>query len=261
MTLEPSPLPPELAGPLALVADRLQVVGRRQLWYAAVSSTSDMAAGLAARGAEEGLIVLADEQTAGRGRHRRTWRSPPGAGLYMSVVLRPPEPVSPVLTLCAGVAVAEGIAVATGLQVELKWPNDLHVSGRKLGGILAEGTTGFVVLGVGINVRPAVLPRELASSATSIEGELGRGVDRGVVLAECLVALGRRYRELREGRDRAIMAAWRARAGATLGRRVEWDAGASSRVGLVEQIDDDGALLVRAGAELVRIVSGEVRWR
>jgi BirA family biotin operon repressor/biotin-[acetyl-CoA-carboxylase] ligase len=254
------PLPAELAGPLAVAAERLGIFGRRHLWYPAVSSTSDVAAGLAGRGVEEGLVVLADAQTAGRGRHGRTWVSPPGAGLYVSVVLRPPTPVSPVLTLGAGVAVAEGIDAATGLRVELKWPNDLHVAGRKLGGLLAEATSGCVVLGMGINVRRVALPRELAPSASSIEEELGRPVDRGALPAACLAALARRYQDLRDGREHAIMAAWRARGGAALGRRVEWDAGASSRAGLVEQIDDDGALLVRAGADLVRIVSGEVRW-
>jgi len=260
MTPDPEPVPEELARPLALVGDRLGIFGARLLWLAEVSSTSDVAADLARHGAEEGLVVVADAQTAGRGRHRRVWSSPPGAGLYMSVVLRPPVPVSTVLTLGAGVALAEGIAAATALPVELKWPNDLHVSGRKLGGILAEGTTGHVVLGMGINVHRVALPGELASTATSIEAELGRAVDRGTVLAECLAALARRYADLGEGRERAIVAAWRARAGATLGRRVTWDGGASLRTGLVEQVDDDGALLVRAGAELVRIVSGEVQW-
>jgi len=260
MMSDSRPLPEELARPLAVAGERLGIFGERQLWFAAVSSTSDVAADLAGRGAEEGLVVLADEQTAGRGRHRRSWSSPPGAGLYVSVVLRPPAPVSPVLTLAAGVAVAEGLAASTGLQVELKWPNDLHVSGRKLGGILAEGTSGHVVLGIGINVHRAHLPPELASTATSVEAELGRAVDRGAVLAECLAALDRRYEDLREGRARMIMSAWRARAGATFGRRVEWDGGPSARVGLVEQVDDDGALLVRAGSDLVRIVSGEVRW-
>jgi len=260
MTPDPRPVPEELAGPLARAAERLGPFGRRQLWYATVSSTSDVAATLAERDAEEGLVVLADAQTAGRGRHRRTWISPPGAGLYTSVVLRPPSRVVPLLTLAAGVAVAEGIAAATGLQVELKWPNDLHVSGRKLGGILAEGTPAHVVLGVGLNVRSVQLPADLASSATSIETELGRAIDRGALLAESLAALAGRYRDLQHGRHRAVVSAWRLRGRASLGRRVEWDVGQTSRAGLVEQVDDDGALLVRSGGELVRIVSGEVRW-
>jgi BirA family biotin operon repressor/biotin-[acetyl-CoA-carboxylase] ligase len=116
------------------------------------------------------------------------------------------------------------------------------------------------VLGIGINVQPAAYPPEVARRATSIESELGRSVDRGLVLAECLAALSTRYRALHHGGARDIVEAWRRRAAATLGRRVEWDAAGERRAGLAETIDEDGALLVKSGSDRVRILSGEVRW-
>jgi BirA family biotin operon repressor/biotin-[acetyl-CoA-carboxylase] ligase len=225
-----------------------------------VSSTNDVAGALAEQGADEGAVVIADEQTAGRGRLGRSWVSPPGAGLYVSVVLRPPPHAAMLITIAAGVAVAEGVASATGLEAQLKWPNDVHISGRKLAGILAEGAARHVVLGIGINVMPAAYPLEVAQRATSIEAELGRAADRGLILAECLAALASRYRELRDDGSRGVVDAWRERAASTLGRRVEWDAGGERRAGLAENIDEDGALLVRSGSERVRITSGEVRW-
>jgi BirA family biotin operon repressor/biotin-[acetyl-CoA-carboxylase] ligase len=164
------------------------------------------------------------------------------------------------LTIAAGVAVAEGIAFATGLSPHVKWPNDVHVGGRKLAGILAEGAVGHVVLGIGINVQSAVYPPEVAARATSIEAELSRPVDRGLVLAECLAALASRYRELQSGRGRRVVDAWRRRAAPMLGRRVEWESAGTHQVGLAEDIDDDGALIVKVGAQTQKIRSGEVRW-
>jgi BirA family transcriptional regulator, biotin operon repressor / biotin---[acetyl-CoA-carboxylase] ligase len=255
-----SPLPDDLAEALARIAPRLRFIGREVLWYAEVSSTSDVAGARAEAGADEGLLVIADMQTAGRGRLGRTWASPPGAGIYASIVFRPTPQAARLLTLAAGVAVAEGIAQATGLQGELKWPNDVHCAGRKLAGILAERGADHVVLGFGVNVLQAMYPAEVRSRATSIELELGRPVDRALVLAECLAALAARYGDLNDGREGAVMAAWRLRAASMLGRRVEWDVAGACQRGLAERVDEDGALLVRTETGLVRVISGEVRW-
>jgi len=176
------------------------------------------------------------------------------------VVLRPSVAAARLVTIAAGVAVTDGIASATGLSTHVKWPNDVHVSGRKLAGILAEGAAGHVVLGIGINVQPAAYPADVAQRATSIEAELGRPVDRGLVLAECLAALASRYRELHENRGAGIVEAWRMRAAPMLGRRVEWESAGTRHTGMAENIDDDGALIVKVGAETLRIRSGEVRW-
>jgi BirA family biotin operon repressor/biotin-[acetyl-CoA-carboxylase] ligase len=191
--------------------------------------------------------------------------SPPGAGLYVSLVLRPTREAAALLSLAAGLSISEGIEAATGLKTHVKWPNDVYVSSRKLAGILAEAGTSagglqHVVVGCGINVLPAAYPPEVAHRATSIESELGRPVDRGLVLAECLAALAVRYAALRTGRSAEVLDAWTRRAAPTFGRRVEWDAHGEAWSGRVEGIDADGALLVRTAAGVTRIVAGDVRW-
>ena len=256
----PRALPDELATALSHAAPRLGPIGRQVFWYPEVSSTSDIASALAENGSDEGALVLAEMQTAGRGRLGRTWASPPGAGIYASVVFRPRPHVARLLTLAAGVAVAEGIAKASGLEVELKWPNDVHCGGRKLAGILAEREAEHVVLGCGINVLRAVYPADVRGRATSIELEIGRPVDRALVLTECLAALATRYRDLDEGRDGDVMSAWRSRAASMLGRRVEWDAAGAVQQGVAERVNEDGALIVRTDGGLARVISGEVRW-
>ncbi len=242
------------------------------LWYSTVPSTNDLAGALAERGAREGCAVIAEAQSAGRGRHGRVWSSPPGAGLYISTILRPPTHALSLLTIAAGVAVADAIQRATGLDCQLKWPNDVYAGERKLAGLLAEAGSmeegddaddsprlRYVVLGIGINVMPAAHPADVAARATSIEGELGRGIDRGLLLTELLVSLSARYEELRGGHPQDVLSAWRARSASTLGRAVEWDAGGPRR-GVADGIGDDGALLIRTEEGLERVISGEIRW-
>lgn len=254
-------------------ADRLGRLGRPPIFFDTIGSTNDVAAALAGNACSEGAAVIAGAQTAGRGRRGRVWFSPPGAGLYMSVVLAPasavsePERATALLTIAAGVALSEALEAATGLRTSIKWPNDLLVDGRKLAGILAEGvvesatsSVRSVVLGFGINVSPASYPPELRDRVTSIEAELGRAVDAGVVCAESLACLSRRYEDLLAGRFDAILDAWRTRAFGRHGARVEWDTPAGVRSGTTEGIDHMGALLVRTSESLERIVAGEVRW-
>jgi BirA family biotin operon repressor/biotin-[acetyl-CoA-carboxylase] ligase len=247
-------------------------MGNHVTWFSDVPSTNDVAARLADAGAHEGTLVGADAQSRGRGRHGRSWASPPGAGLYASVVLRPGPRAVPLLTIAAGVAVSDGIEAASGLRTCLKWPNDVlaEESGgrtpeRKLAGILAEADVApsgvqHVVIGVGINVAAAAYPADVVRRATSLDVELGRPIDRGLLLAECLAALWRRYADLQGGRGQAVLDAWRQRAKATLGRAVEWDAGDRRLRGTAEDVDESGALLVRTPAGLARVLAGEVRW-
>ena len=264
-----SSVPDEIADALAHARPRLGPLGLRLLWFDDIGSTNDRALAWAEAGAEEGCVVLADAQSAGRGRLGRSWASPAGAGIYMSVVLRPPPQAMPLLTMAAGVGVSEGIAGATGLQTQVKWPNDVCVAGRpprKLAGLLAEaGSSGdrvlHVVLGIGINVLPAAYPPDVAARATSLEGELGRAVHRGAVLAECLAAVWLRYEMLASGRSEDVLAAWRRRAAATFGRRVEWDEPAgTTRRGIARDVDSTGALVVGGESGVVRLTAGEVRW-
>ena len=264
MKSNPSNVPPELALAIDGARDRLGRLGSTILFFPTIGSTNDVAA---RANPSEGLVVIADEQTAGRGRRGHTWFSPPGSGLYVSVVLTPaqartdPARATTLLTLTVGVALAEAVETYTGLRVDLKWPNDLQVSRRKLAGILAEAATpAAVVVGYGINVSSTAYPPELRDRATSLESELGRSVDRYALLVETLAALARRYDDLLAGRFDAILDAWRRLAPAASGARVTWTTLDNEQSGVTAGIDDQGALLVRVGDRMERINSGEVTW-
>ncbi len=240
-------------------------MGTPLTWYPITTSTNDRAMELAAVGAAHGTTVVAECQSAGRGRLGRVWQSPPGAGLYVSVVVHLPSAVAPLLTLAAGVAVADGLRESTGLGVQLKWPNDIWVDGRKLGGILAEAASvnagrTVVVTGIGLNLAPAALPPDVAGRATSLADELGRPVDRGLVLAEVLVALETRIRQLEAGGAPGMLEDWRTYASPLLGRRVMWDRGGAAAEGQATGVDETGALVVVTAWGVERIVAGEVRW-
>ncbi len=255
------------------------MIGSRTFYFQTTGSTNDVASALTASGIGEGAVVFADAQTAGRGRRGRSWFSPPFSGLYVSVVFEPRragidrsghtagDPVDRanrarmLLTLAAGVAIAEGVHATTGLHADIKWPNDLLVGPRKLAGILAEGAAAdTVVLGYGINVGAMAYPPELASRATSLEVELGRLIDRTTLCVETLAALARRYDDLVEGRFDAILGAWRNRAPGSMGRRVMCETSSGPQSGITAGIDEQGALLVRVADRVERIVAGEVVW-
>lgn len=256
-------LPDDLAAALAALRERRSDARLDVRWHASLPSTMDVAASLANDGAPHGVVVGADEQTSGRGRRGTRWASPPFAGLYFSLIVRPgsdgPGEVSalPLLTLAAGVGVRDGVHKATGLAPDLKWPNDLIVGARKLAGILAEGLAigspdQAVVLGAGVNVRPAAYPPDVAARATSLEGELGRPIDRGLLLSEILIAL---WDRLAQGPG-DILQAWRAASPTATGARVERD----GKHGTTAGIDDHGALLVKTTTGIERIIAGDVRW-
>jgi BirA family biotin operon repressor/biotin-[acetyl-CoA-carboxylase] ligase len=275
----PDPLPAEFEDALAAARSRFGRFASQPLFYSTIGSTNDVASALAEHDAAEGTVVIADAQTAGRGRRGRTWFSPPGSGLYVSIVLMPgratlaPQRATALLTLTAGLALAEAVAAATGLSPDIKWPNDLLVGRRKLAGILAEATATSrgssadtepdrlrVVLGFGINVRQAAYPPELKARVTSLETELGRVVDRAALCAEALAALARRYEDLMAGRFDAILDEWRRRAPGSCGARVRWDTASGSATGVTAGIDESGALLVQTGDTIERLMAGEVLW-
>ena len=169
------------------------------------------------------------------------------------------------LTLAAGIAVRRAIETASGLRADLKWPNDVMVARRKLAGILAEaiglGTHDeFVVLGVGINILATAHPPELAVRATSLQAELGRAVDRGMIFEELLVEVAQLYDHLRRAKADDILREWRAAAPSVDGARVEWQAHDGMRRGTTAGVDDSGALLVRTANGVERVVGGEVTW-
>jgi BirA family transcriptional regulator, biotin operon repressor / biotin---[acetyl-CoA-carboxylase] ligase len=265
------PVPDDVVQALAATASRRGCFGDPIYFFTETPSTNDVAATLAERGAPEGATVFAWSQTAGRGRFGRTWFSPPGAGLYVSIVCRN-ETAAPHVTLAGGVSVAEAIRSATGLPVHIKWPNDVVVEGiaparrRKLAGILAEGSTSadglqYVILGFGINLRPAAYPPELSDRATSIEAELGRHADGAAVLAEMLASFAGWFAQLSRGDSRGLLARWRELAPSACGAALEWDAPHGIVSGVSAGLADDGALLVKVQDRVERIISGELRWK
>jgi BirA family biotin operon repressor/biotin-[acetyl-CoA-carboxylase] ligase len=207
--------------------------------------------------------VLADVQTGGRGREDRPWVSPAG-GLYLSVLLRPRFEKVCLLPLAAGVAVAEA-AEELGVRAELKWPNDVLASGRKLAGILTEAASGaagveWVVLGIGVNVAlgAAELPPEIAGAVTSIRAEGGSETPVPVVAAAVLARLRACYDALGSSPG-SVASAWRSRAAPWWGEVVEARSGEGTLRGRLRDVDDEGALVIElGGGEWRRLLSGEV---
>ena len=263
------PLPPDLAAALSRASARL---GRfeRLHYISDAGSTNDVALTLAGAGEPEGISVLADVQHAGRGRRGRSWFSPPGAGLYLSTIVRPRGTANgmPLVTLGACVAAAGAVRAVAALPIELKWPNDLVIGRpwRKLGGVLSEAIGAgaaieAVVVGIGINMLQVAYPREIADRATSIETELGRPVERAPLVVALLEALATLADRLNAGADDLICREWRelARPGLA-GAAVRWHDRDGEHAGRARDIDRDGALLVETNGRLERIIAGEVHW-
>ncbi|MGQ9491003.1 MAG: biotin--[acetyl-CoA-carboxylase] ligase [Anaerolineae bacterium] len=253
-------------------------LGRPALYFPTLGSTNDVAHAEAAAGAADGLLVIADEQTAGRGRLDRRWWAPPGTSLLFSLLLRPAIPAAHAgrLTMCLGLGAVEGIERVTGLHPQLKWPNDLVLNGRKLGGMLTElrldgEQLSYAVLGMGINVNldlappPAGSPQagwemappaELFDTAISLLMVLGRPVDRLALLTHILAATEVWYDRVCQGESPHL--AWAARL-ETLGRRVRVVLTSGQLEGDATAVTPNGALVVRdaQGHEHV-IWSGDV---
>ncbi len=256
-------------------------------WEAETGSTNADAMALARHGEPEGIVLVADHQTAGRGRAGRSWVAPPRAGLLLSILLRPPAPVVDLATMAVAVAASSAIASVAGFEPRLKWPNDLVWPGdgsapdRKLAGILAEAdwpvtapiSAGWrqpsdhdravVIVGIGINVAwPDDLPDELADVAVAINHVVDAPVDREDLLIALLEELGPRYDALVHGDRRSLLDEWRART-ATLGRMVRIDLGADDVEGKAIDITDDGHLVVDTleGARRVFAVGDVVHLR
>ena len=235
-------------------------------WFPEIDSTNRWVLEQARAGAPEGLVAVADHQTAGRGRLGRTWAAPPGASLLASVLLRPHLPPDSLHLVTAAVALAASDACRSGAGVEpgLKWPNDLLVGDRKLAGVLAEADLGSaggpaVVVGIGINVNwPDPLPEELEAIATSLDRAAGRPVDREALLVDLLVGLERRYAGLgHEGGRAALASEYRARC-STIGRAVRVELADESFTGTACDVNDAGQLLVTTDVCLRTVSAGDV---
>jgi len=229
------------------------IVGRRVLRLEEVPSSNDLAKRYGREGEPEGLVVVAERQTQGRGRRGREWSSPPG-GLYMSILLRPEAPTPQLLRMSvfSGVPVALALEQATGLNIGLKWPNDLLVAGRKVGGILMESVTvgskvKFVVLGIGLNVNSRRSDIGV-SEATSLCEEKGCKIEIEPLLADIILRIEAFYKDFVDGRVPADEYATRS---TVLQRRVEATLGQERFVGRALHIADDGALVLKSDEGLV----------
>lgn len=235
------------------------------LRFETLASTNTEAAEQARRGAEEGLCVVARQQTAGRGRHGRTWISDPGAGLYLSIVLRPKieTRLFGLITLMTGIAVYD-VLKENGLHPDIKWANDLLVGERKMSGILAEtvdtsrGTA--VVVGVGINLSSRSFPDEIAHTATSIEAESGRMPDAAEIEIALIKYLAYWYAVLHESDGPGeIRANWQQRSSYFSDKEVRVMLNGHAIVGTTDGLEDDGALRVRRTDGTITVVhAGDV---
>ncbi|MCX5834192.1 MAG: biotin--[acetyl-CoA-carboxylase] ligase [Deltaproteobacteria bacterium] len=235
--------------------------------FSETDSTNSRAKELAGQGIPEGTIVLAERQTGGRGRRGRSWFSPDGSGLYVSLILRP-EVVpaeAPMITLMTAVAVCDALVPYLPLPPRVKWPNDILAGGRKIAGILTEISTepdaiDYVVVGLGLNVNvPArQFPKGIRDKATSILVETGKTHSRAAILRSFLENLERSYALFREGRVPLVLDRWRSYAGISR-QCVRVDQVGRVLTGEIQDIDEDGSLLLRdERGHLHHIVSGDV---
>ncbi|MGI8642945.1 MAG: biotin--[acetyl-CoA-carboxylase] ligase [Thermomicrobiales bacterium] len=239
-----------------------RVIGTRLIRRGVVSSTMDEAMLLADEGAAEGTVVLAEHQTAGRGRAGRVWTEHPGDGLLLSVILRPPVPVDrlALLPLLIGVAVAEALEKMAVVACQVKWPNDIWIDDRKIAGILItshqRGGTRTVIAGIGVNVDMPV--ERLAEGAVSLRKACGRCVRVEDLLHALIDVLNAAYVRFVEQDGRVGLADWKKRA-ALLGERVVVVQDGEAITGLFHDVDEDGALVLLTDAgECRRVVSGDL---
>ena len=233
--------------------------------FETLTSTNDLAKELGAKGAPQGTLVVAEAQTKGRGRLGRGWESPPGAGLYASLLLRPPLPPTelPQITLTTAVAVVRAVRRATGLTLGIKWPNDLLLGDQKVGGILTEMETEtdrirYLVVGLGLNVNKARFPAELKTTATSLALAAGGPLSRLQILQAWLEEFEDLYERFLARQFPQILEEWKNYT-VTLGKAVTVRQGAVAISGEALEVAPDGALLVQTPAgDIIRVTSGEI---
>jgi len=250
----------------ASIADNLETsfVGQRVIYYPSLTSTMVVAKREVQRGAAEGTVIIADEQTAGKGRKKRIWLSPRG-NIALSIILYPSAAYLPSLVMLASLAVVYSIESVTGLKPQLKWPNDVLIKGRKVCGILIEsGVKGrkvdYAIVGIGVNVNLRLVDfPEISPIATSLSDELGREVPQIDLIRRLLVEVEKLYLALPSGES--VYQEWRSRL-VTLGRRVRVSWGKTKYEGTAESVAEDGSLLLRCSdGSFTRIVAGDVTLR
>ena len=245
---------------------RGSVFGKRIYHYFKTDSTNRVALELGHAGEPAGAVIIAEEQTAGRGRAGRTWHSERGTGLYVTLLLRPQLSPSqaPLLTLLAGLSARAAIQAQTGVAPDLKWPNDLLLSGRKTGGILTEmhaepGTVRFVLIGIGLNVNQTKFPSELGTTATSLRMETGRQHSRLELLVRLLQQFESDYNRFLERGPGCVVEGFASASSFASGKRVRVANGKENFAGTTAGLTAEGLLQVkRDDGATVAVVSGDV---
>ena len=247
---------------------RTTMIGRNLYHFYSVGSTNAFAARLLAhrRNVSEGTVVIAESQTAGRGRLGRSWHSEREAGLYFSIVLFPKTPPSlaPLFTLAAAIAMHSAIERSTGLDIDIKWPNDLLVTGKKFCGILSEiqaevDLVKYMVIGVGVNVNHETLPPDIAGRATSLRSASGRIQSRIEILLEFFEEFENIYMEFERKGPRKIIEQWTSFSSFANGRRIEIHDGVRKITGVTRGLNALGALRIEEkGGQLEEVYSGDV---
>jgi BirA family biotin operon repressor/biotin-[acetyl-CoA-carboxylase] ligase len=258
--------------PDILTADMLRqrlrgsLFGKRIYHFFKTDSTNRVALELGHAGEPEGAVVLAEEQTAGRGRAGHSWHSERATGIYATMLLRPRlSPVqAPLLTMMAGLSAHAAVQSVAGLSVDLKWPNDLLIQGKKVGGILTEmhaepAQVRFVIVGIGINVNQEKFPAELAASSTSLRLETGKTQSRLEVLVQFLRQFENDYKELLSAGAAGVVKRFEAVSSYARGKRVRVTNGNDTFTGVTDGLEDEGLLRVRRDdGKVSTVIAGEV---
>ena len=245
---------------------KTKFLGGKIYYYGKIGSTNELGYRLAQVEAEEGTLIITEEQTKGKGRMGRSWYSPPYLGIWMSLILRPDISPSkaPALSLCAGLALALSIKKLTGLDAKLKWPNDCLINRKKVGGILLElqaelDRINFVILGLGVNINQTQkdFPKKIKKTATSLRIELKKNVGRVLLLKLFLENFEKIYSSFKE--DGLTFLKKRIKnLSVVLGENIELSFGRKKIKGKALDIDDDGSLLVESKGKKIKVFAGEV---
>ena len=236
-------------------------IGQRVIYYSKIPSTMEVAKQEAQQGAAEGTVVIAGEQTAGKGRMKRVWLSPRGC-VALSIILYPDIACLPSLIMVASLAVVHTIAVITGLRPQIKWPNDVLINGKKVCGILIESgvrdsSIDYAIIGIGINVNLKTTDfTEISLPTTSLSDELRRDVSRLEIIRRLLVEFEKLYLVVQSGET--VYQEWRDSLN-TLGKRVHARSGNKVYEGIAESVDEDGSLMLRCSdGKLKKFTSGDI---
>ena len=242
----------------------MKLFGKKVIHLDTTDSTNSYAASILVAGIDEGTVVIAEEQTAGRGRSGRVWSSEKGKNLTFSIILKPKVPPASigVISLYAALGVAEAVRDLTGMSAHCKWPNDVLIAGRKLCGILSDtsiegGSLTSVVVGIGLNVNQTEFPSEIQPAPTSLRLAAGRTFDRIKVLSSVLDRLEQRYSDLQSQRFDAIIRAWESMA-TMMGSEIRIAMHNGVLAGVASGIAEDGGLIVRTNGTDRKVLAGDV---